>query len=42
MRSMGAALALTLSGVGNRLLAAGTHAIGDPPLHEQRVETVEA
>jgi hypothetical protein len=41
MRSKGAALALTLSGVGNRLLAAGTYAIGDQPLHRQRARAVE-
>ncbi len=41
MRSKGAALALTLPGVENRLLAAATHAIGDRPLHQQNAEAVE-
>ena len=36
MRSKkGAALALTLPGVGNRLLAAGTYATGDQAIHAQ-------
>jgi len=41
MRSRGAALALTLPGVENRLLAAGTYATVDQGLHEQRARTVE-
>jgi hypothetical protein len=42
MRSKkGAALALTLPGVENRLLAAGTYATGDQALHQQRAGTVE-
>ena len=41
MRSKGAALALTLPGVGNRLLAAGTYATGDQALHQQRTGTIE-
>jgi hypothetical protein len=41
MRSKGAALALTLPGVGNRLLAAATYATRDPALGEQKMETAE-
>jgi hypothetical protein len=41
MRSKGAALALTLPGVGNRLLAAATYATHDPALGEQKMETAE-
>jgi hypothetical protein len=41
MRSKGAALALTLPGVGNRLLAAATYATHDPALDEQKMETAE-
>jgi hypothetical protein len=41
MRSEGRGARVHASGVGNRLLAAETHATGDPPLHEQRTETVQ-
>jgi hypothetical protein len=42
MRSEGRGARVHASGVVNRLLAAETHATGDPSLHEQRVETVGA
>ena len=42
MRSEGPGARVGASGVVNRLLAAGTHATGDQPLHEQRLETGQA
>ncbi len=42
MRSEGRGARAHASGVGNRLLAAANYATGDQPLHEQRVETVQA